>query len=110
MADIKQTIKVVNEFVEKCLATAKASAKNKVAEDAEQWWRVDYRSRFFYAIIGKELELSEPVQTQLLAKASELGAAALKHSLGYDIHRNHAALASVDVNCPIGDRFQDWCN
>jgi hypothetical protein len=72
-------------------------------------WRVDYRSRFFYAIVRKGKELNETAKEELLAKAIDLGKAALKRSTGGDINEEHAALASVDVNCPPQLR-QDWCN
>lgn len=81
-------------------------------KDVTDWWTMHYRSKFYYALDYKQVKHDDKAKTALKAAALELGAALLKEAGGNPVTWEHAAHASVEVDCKPDSPtiLVDWCN
>lgn len=80
-------------------------------DEVKKWWMMHYRSKFYYAIDGKELKYLDS-EEQLTAAATFLGEALANGAASPT--REDAAKASFLVDCREEDEpttsFVKWCN
>lgn len=105
-AIVEQVNQILDELIE---GVALRTAGEPVNGDVVAWWRNQYKAKFYYAIRVKGCKYAQD-RSKLLAKAEELGRVAREMAGADSITTRHAAMASLQVDCPPIGILEDWCN
>lgn len=102
----------VDAILDDLLPRILGAAGGEIDPDVEDWWRNQYRAKFYFAILKRNKDYAAD-REQLQKRARRLGKFARSLAPKSTITTLHAAIASHATDCvPVGSggTEEEWCN